>query len=109
MTTIQVKASRSYEVKIGRGLLSSLGTEAAGLIQGRKAAIVSDSNVAPLYLEKVTASLEGAGFRTCSFVFPAKPTHAFEFAAPTLGNFLRNSRHNLGFCYLVTELESKLL
>ncbi|MBR5533608.1 MAG: 3-dehydroquinate synthase [Ruminiclostridium sp.] len=71
MTTIQVKASRSYEVKIGRGLLSSLGTEAAGLIQGRKAAIVSDSNVAPLYLEKVTASLEGAGFRTCSFVFPA--------------------------------------
>lgn len=33
-------------------------------------------------------------------VFPAKPTHAFELAAPTLGNFLRNSCHNLGFCYL---------
>lgn len=71
MTTIQVKASHAYEVKIGRGLLSSLGTEAAELIQGRAAAIVSDSNVAPLYLDRVKASLEAAGFRTCEFVFPA--------------------------------------
>ena len=71
MTTIQVKASRSYEVKIGRGLLTSLGEEAARLIRGRTAAIVSDSNVAPIYLDRVKTSLEAAGFRTCEFVFPA--------------------------------------
>ena len=71
MTTIQVKASRSYEVKIGRGLLSSLGREAADLVRGRTAAIVSDSNVAPLYLNQVKTSLEEAGFRACSFVFDA--------------------------------------
>ncbi|MBR2491627.1 MAG: 3-dehydroquinate synthase [Ruminiclostridium sp.] len=71
MTTIQVKASRAYEVKIGRGLLSSLGTEAAGLVTGRSAAIVSDTNVAPLYLDRVKTSLTEAGFRTCEFVFPA--------------------------------------
>lgn len=71
MTTIQVKASRAYEVKIGRGLLSSLGRDAAGLVKGRSAAVVSDSNVAPLYLDRVKASLTEAGFRTCEFVFPA--------------------------------------
>ena len=71
MTTVQVKASRAYEVKIGRGLLETLGHEAAGLVKGRSAAIVSDSNVAPLYLDRVKTSLEKAGFRTCAFVFPA--------------------------------------
>ena len=71
MTTVQVKASRSYEVKIGRGLLETLGHEAAGLVKGRSAAIVSDTNVAPLYLDRVKTSLEKAGFRTCAFVFPA--------------------------------------
>jgi len=71
LTTVQVKASRSYEVKIGRGLLATLGHEAAGLVKGRSAAIVSDSNVAPLYLDRVKGSLEEAGFRICAFVFPA--------------------------------------
>ena len=71
MTTVQVKTSRAYEVKIGRGLLETLGHEAAGLVKGRSAAIVSDSNVAPLYLDRVKTSLEKAGFRTCAFVFPA--------------------------------------
>lgn len=66
-----MKASRSYEVKIGRDLLKTVGGEAASLIKGRTAAIVSDSNVAPLYLEQTRASLESAGFRTYSFVFPA--------------------------------------
>lgn len=71
MRTVSVKASRSYEVKIGRDLLKTLGAEAASLLKGRAAAIVSDSNVAPLYLEQTKVSLESAGFRTCSFLFPA--------------------------------------
>ena len=64
-------ARASYEVKVGRGLLDTLGAEAAALLKGRTAAIVSDSNVAPLYLDRTKASLEQAGFQVCSFVFPA--------------------------------------
>lgn len=71
MTTVSIRASRSYEVKVSRGLLDTLGAETAALLKGRTAAIVSDSNVAPLYLDKTKASLEQAGFRVCSFVFPA--------------------------------------
>ena len=68
MTTVTVKASQTYEVKIGRGLLETVGQETAALLKGRQAAIVSDTNVAPLYLDRVQASLEGAGFQVCSFI-----------------------------------------
>ncbi len=62
MKTITVHASHTYDVLIGRGLLSEVGTRSAALGGGRNAAIVSDSEVAPLYLETVRRSLESAGF-----------------------------------------------
>lgn len=71
MTTVTVRASRPYEVTIGRGLLDTVGRQAAGQWKGWSAAVVSDSTVAPLYLNRVKDSLERAGFRVHSFVFPA--------------------------------------
>ena len=71
MTTVTVRASRPYEVTIGRGLLDTVGRQAAGQWKGRSAAVVSDSTVAPLYLNRVKDSLERAGFRVHSFVFHA--------------------------------------
>ena len=71
MTTVTVRASRPYEVTIGRGLLDTVGWQAAGQWKGRSAAVVSDSTVAPLYLTRVKDSLERAGFQVHSFVFPA--------------------------------------
>ena len=71
MTTVTVRASRPYEVTIGRGLLDTVGRQAAGQWKSRSAAVVSDSTVAPLYLNRVKDSLERAGFRVHSFVFPA--------------------------------------
>lgn len=71
MTTVTVRASRPYEVTIGRGLLDTVGRQAAGQWKGRSAVVVSDSTVAPLYLNRVKDSLERAGFRVHSFVFPA--------------------------------------
>lgn len=71
MTTVTVRASRPYEVTIGRGLLDTVGRQAAGQWKGRSAAVVSDSTVAPLYLNRVKDRLERAGFRVHSFVFPA--------------------------------------
>ena len=71
MTTVTVRASRPYEVTIGRGLLDTVGWQAAGQWKGRAAAVVSDSTVAPLYLNRVKDSLERAGFQVHSFVFPA--------------------------------------
>jgi len=71
MKTVTVNASRSYDIKIGPGLLSTLGPEAAALGKARKAAIVSDSNVFPLYGNAAEESLKTSGFSVVSFVFPA--------------------------------------
>ena len=48
MTTVTVQASHTYDVKIARGLLASVGQETARAFRGRTAAVVSDTNVAPL-------------------------------------------------------------
>ena len=71
MTTVTVNASRTYDIKIGKGLLSSLPEEIKKLGKVRKISIVSDSNVYPLYGESCRASLICAGFTVSTFVFPA--------------------------------------
>ena len=71
MTTVTVCASKKYDIKIGSGLLTSLGEEAAKLGKAKTAAIVSESNVFPLYGKTVENSLKSAGFTVVSFVFPA--------------------------------------
>lgn len=69
--TIHVSASRDYDVLIGSDLLAAAGEHIAGVKQPCKAAIVTDSNVAPLYEAAVRDSLAAAGFTTCTYVFPA--------------------------------------
>ena len=45
MTTIHIAASREYDVVIKPGLLTRLGTMAAELGLGRRAAVISDDAV----------------------------------------------------------------
>jgi len=71
MKTVTVSVSKTYAIKIGSGLLDTVGAEAVKLGKVVKVCIVSDSNVFPLYGQRVTDSLEQAGFAVCSFVFPA--------------------------------------
>lgn len=52
----------TYPIKTGSGLLNSIGTELAALTKPCRVMIVSDSNVAPLYLEQAKKSLANAGF-----------------------------------------------
>ena len=71
MEIIRVNASKEYDVVIGSGILSSLGERCASLFGKSRALIVTDSNVAPLWLQKTKASLENAGMDTLEFVFTA--------------------------------------
>ena len=59
---------RSYEVLVGRGLLAEIGSEVVRALarSNGKCAVVSDTNVAPLYGEAVRDSLEEAGFECVS-------------------------------------------
>ena len=71
MKTVTVSASKTYEVKIGAGLLAAVGKEVAALGKVQSVCIVSDSNVYPLYGKLVQESLVKENFRVASFVFPA--------------------------------------
>ena len=72
MITIKVTASKSYDVVIGAGLLDNLGTHLMSVLKKPcKVAIISDSNVWPLYGKSVENSLAQAGFTVVNFVFPA--------------------------------------
>lgn len=71
MKTITVCASRSYDVLIGSGLLDTLGSHAGAVSKAKRAAIISDSNVWPLYGNRAKMSLENAGIEAVEFVFPA--------------------------------------
>ena len=71
MINVTVSASKTYDIRIGKGLLSTLGAEAAALGKARTICIVSDSNVAPLYAGTVETSLANAGFSVVSFIIPA--------------------------------------
>ena len=57
MKTVTVSTSKSYEIKIGSGLLNTIGQEAVSLGKATKVCIVSDSNVFPLYGQCVTCKL----------------------------------------------------
>ena len=71
MNIIQVQSSRTYEIRIGSGLLPQVGEFVSELERVKKVCIVSETTVWPLYGKTVLESLEKAGFEVCSFIFPA--------------------------------------
>jgi 3-dehydroquinate synthase len=66
--------NRSYNIKIGAGLLARLGAECARLGLGTRCAIISDTNVAPRYGKAAHASLAKAGFDPTLITIPAGET-----------------------------------
>ena len=53
---------RSYDITLGAGILDSVGSLCRELKLSGTAAVVSNSTVAPLYYERVRASMEAAGY-----------------------------------------------
>ncbi|EJC68341.1 3-dehydroquinate synthase [Rhizobium leguminosarum bv. viciae WSM1455] len=70
---------RAYDILIGPGLIARAGAEIASRLKGRKAAVVTDENVAPLYLKALVGSLDEAGIASAEVVLPAgEKTKSFE-------------------------------
>ena len=100
MKTVKVCASKAYEVKIGSTLLASLGAEAAAVTKVGTAAIISDSNVWPMYGEVAKKSLESAGFSVISYIFPAGESSKNAETYISVLNFLAQNRINRGDCLI---------
>ncbi len=62
--------ARAYSILIGPGVLDEAGAEIARIAPGVHCAIVTDARVAPLYLDRLSASLDQAGLRSTPIVCP---------------------------------------
>ena len=72
MRSVTVNApSGQYEVKIGAGLLPSLGPEIRACTRAKRCAVIVGENVSPLYGETVLQSLRAVGMEAVSLVLPA--------------------------------------
>jgi len=69
MKTITVNASKSYNVIIGEGILDDAGSAMQKVSGGQTAVIVTDSNVDPLYGNRLTGILEKSNYRVVRYVF----------------------------------------
>ena len=71
MKKITVKASREYEIIIDKGLIDRAGEYClCALGKPCRALVLTDDNVAPLYLDRVKASLDKGGFEVNEFLIP---------------------------------------
>lgn len=72
MKTIQIDvSSASYEIKAGYDVLKKLPEFLKEADIKGKIAIITDTNVAPLYLEKLNSILSEAGTDCCDIILPA--------------------------------------
>lgn len=68
-------ATREYDVIVGTGLLDEVGTRLRAAASADVAFVVSDTNVAPLYMDRVVASLAAAEFEVGSVIIEAGEAH----------------------------------
>ncbi|MGE5546708.1 MAG: 3-dehydroquinate synthase [Solirubrobacterales bacterium] len=61
---------RSYDIHIGSGLIDGAGAAMEPLMRSKRAFIVTDDVVAPLYLARVQASLDKAGIAHVNTILP---------------------------------------
>jgi 3-dehydroquinate synthase len=77
-------AERSYEVRIGTGLIARAGAEIAPLLARPRVAVVTDATVAALHLATLTEALETRGIAVTALALPAgEATKGWENLART--------------------------
>ena len=62
---------RSYDILIGPGLIAAAGRLIAERLPGRRAVVLTDSHVGPLYADAMTDSLKAAGIASETLTIPA--------------------------------------
>ncbi len=69
--TVSVKKPKPYDITVENGLLRHSGKIIKSVTRGENCLVVTDSNVAPLYLDTVVDSLISEGFKVSTHVFSA--------------------------------------
>lgn len=70
MKRITVRASKTYDIVIGFGLMENLKEHLRPALRGDAALVVTDDRVAPLYLDRLKKALADMGLRVLEHVIP---------------------------------------
>lgn len=71
MKKLWVNVGKGYDILIEKGLLKDCGRYIRTITGAKKAAVITDTNVAPLYLEAVKKSIEKEGFEVIEYIYEA--------------------------------------
>ena len=71
MKKLRVNVGAGYDIFIKKGLLSSCGEYIKNVTDAKKVCVISDTNVFPIYGDKVCQSIEEQGFEVLTYVFEA--------------------------------------
>lgn len=86
--------NRSYDVIVGDGLLDQAGEKISALALGKKAAIITDSNVEKHHAAALISSLEKAGITHTLHVIPAGEASKNMAVVATLCSELTSAEHD---------------
>ena len=82
---------RAYDIHIDRDLMGQAGALIGPILQRAKVAIVTDGNVAPLHLNRLTEALQSAGIAHAALILPAgEATKSWPYLSKTIDFFLNN-------------------
>lgn len=80
---------RSYDIRIGPGLLASAGAEIAPLLARKRVAVITDETVAGLHLETLRAGLAAEGIDAPAVILPpGEATKSMRYFEETLSQLL---------------------
>lgn len=71
MKKLTVKVNDGYDILIEKGLLNKAGELTKSVLSCKKITLISDTNVYPLYGDKVKTSLEAEGYEVFTYIFEA--------------------------------------
>ncbi|NWK56656.1 3-dehydroquinate synthase [Verrucomicrobiaceae bacterium N1E253] len=87
-------ADRSYDILVEDGLLDSIGSLVQSTGLKGKCALITDSNVGPLYAQRVMDSLDEAGISSSCHTFPAGEASKSMSQSSALCSELINAGHD---------------
>lgn len=92
MQTLRVNIpNREYDIKIENGLMDRCGEEMIKLFKPCRIAVITDSNVAPIYGERLLNSLTNSGFEPFLVTVPAgESSKSMEMLQFLYGELLQN-------------------
>lgn len=71
MKKLTVNVGKTYEIIIEKGIMQECGAYIKKVSSAKKVCVITYSNVAPLYLDRVVSGLEKEGYEVFSFIFKA--------------------------------------